>query len=327
MKAPRFWQYDGIIPHVLSPLGAVTAQVTARRLARPGWVAPVPVICVGNATVGGAGKTTVALDIAARLAGLGRRPHLLIRGYGGRVRTTHRVQPDDTAASVGDEALLLARVAPTWVGADRAASAQAAAGAGADVLVMDDGLQNPTLLQDFSVLVIDGETGFGNGRLLPAGPLREPVGEAVARCGAAVLIGPDRAGAAKRLSVPILRASLVPGPEIAALAGTRVLAVAGIGRPEKFFSMLERAGVTVAHRAPRPDHHRFSGPELDSLIAQAKRESLTPVTTPKDAVRLPLPYRAAFHVVTAGLTWEDESRLLELLRGVVNSTSRGRTPG
>src|SRR5690348_514177 len=175
LRSPRYWDSDGTIPRLLSPLAAVTAAATARRVARPGWRAPVPVICCGNVTVGGAGKTTVALDIGQRLLAQGRSVHFVLRGYGGTVRGPHRVGTGDTAATVGDEALLLAAVAPTWVGADRAASARGATAAGAQVLVMDDGLQNPWLRQDIALLVIDGATGFGNGRLLPAGPLREPV--------------------------------------------------------------------------------------------------------------------------------------------------------
>ena len=160
---------------MLSPLAAVTAAATAHRVTRPGWRAAVPVICCGNVTVGGAGKTTLALDLGARLSARGHLVHFLLRGYRGVVRGPHRVTAGDTATMVGDEALLLAAVAPTWIGADRAASARAAVAAGAQVLVLDDGLQNPGLHKDLSLLVVDGATGFGNGRVLPAGPLREPV--------------------------------------------------------------------------------------------------------------------------------------------------------
>ncbi len=181
--------------------------------------------------------------------------HFILRGYGGSVHGPHRVVAGDTAARVGDEALLLAEVAPTWIGADRAASARAAVAAGAQVLVMDDGLQNPGLHKDLSLLVVDGASGFGNGRVLPAGPLREPVQAGAARCQAAVLIGPDGVGP---LPLPVLRASLRPGPEIAGWVGRRVLAFAGIARPEKFFTMLADAGVIVAATVPFPDHHPFS---------------------------------------------------------------------
>ncbi len=308
-RAPRFWRQDGgaLLPALLSPIAAIVAASTARRVARPGWHAPVPVICCGNVTVGGAGKTTLALDIAARLAARGIAVHMLLRGYGGSSRGVRRVAPDDPAALVGDEALLLAAAAPTWIGADRAASARAAAAAGAQALVLDDGLQNPTLQKTLSLLTIDGAFGFGNGRVLPAGPLREPVAAGAARCQAAVLIGPDRTGAAGRLppALPVLRASLVPGPEIAAHAGQRVLAFAGIASPEKFFTGLEQAGVTVAGRVAFPDHHPFTERELQGIIDRARAMRVRPVTTPKDAVRIPAALRAEFDVIGVTLRWDD----------------------
>ncbi len=169
MRAPAFWQSDGVLPRLLSPLAALVAGATARRVAQPGWRAPVPVVCCGNAGVGGAGKTTLALDLGARLQRRGAAVAFLTRGYGGRVRGTARVGDGDDAAEMGDEALLLAAVAPTFVGPDRAAGARAAVADGATVLVMDDGLQNPGLVKDLAFLVIDGAAGFGNGRVLPAG--------------------------------------------------------------------------------------------------------------------------------------------------------------
>jgi tetraacyldisaccharide 4'-kinase len=307
---PGFWRHDGLLPRLLSPLAAVTAAVAALRVARPGWHAPVPVICCGNVTVGGAGKTTVALDVGARLVARGRAVHFILRGYGGSAHGPHRVVAGDTAARVGDEALLLAEVAPTWIGADRAASARAAVAAGAQVVVMDDGLQNPGLYKDLSLLVVDGASGFGNGRVLPAGPLREPVRTGAARCQAAVLIGPDGVGA---LPLPILRASLRPRPEIAGWVGRRVLAFAGIARPEKFFTMLADAGVIIAATAPFPDHHPFTDADLRRMLDEAGRSGAAPVTTPKDAVRLPVGYRDRIGVVGVSLAWDNPSAVDALL--------------
>ena len=315
-RAPAFWFRDGWLARALSPLSAIGAAVTARRVARPGWQAPVPVICCGNATVGGAGKTTVVLDLARRLSARGHAVHILLRGYGGRSRGTHRVVSADTAAEVGDEALLLAAVAPTWTGADRAASARAAVAAGAAVLLMDDGLQNPTLHKDFSLLVVDGATGFGNGRVLPAGPLREPVAVGAARCQAAVVIGPE---VALPPNLPVLRASLVQGPEIAALRGRRVLAFAGIAYPDKFFAPLAAAGAEVVRGVPFPDHHPYTRPALEGLLAEATRLDAIPVTTPKDAVRLPPDLRARVTVVGVGLSWDDEPALIAMLDDIVAS--------
>jgi tetraacyldisaccharide 4'-kinase len=319
LKAPVFWRDDGVIPAVLSPLAALYARATARRVARPGWRAPVPVLCCGNAGAGGAGKTTVALDFGERLAAKGMSPAFLTRGYGGRVTQPVQVRPGDEAAYVGDEALLLAAVAPTFVCADRAAGARAAVDVGARALVMDDGLQNPSLAKDFSILVIDGGSGFGNGRVIPAGPLREPVAAAAARCQAAVLIGRDVRGARMALppDLPVLLASLTASPEAAALAGRSVLAFAGIGRPAKFFETLEACGAHVALRREFPDHHPYSMQEIQQLLDEAARIGANPVTTPKDAVRLPAALRDAVRVVGVRLAWEDEAAIDALLTGVV----------
>jgi len=309
---PGFWGHDGVIPRLLSPLSAITKALTARRVARPGWRAPVPVICVGNVTVGGAGKTTVALDVGERLLRQGHAVHFLLRGYGGSVRGPHRVASSDTASTVGDEALLLAAVAPTWVGADRAASARAATAAGAGVLVMDDGLQNPSLRQDVPLLVIDGTSGFGNGRLLPAGPLREPVAAAASRCAAAILIGDDAHGVAAGLPIKVLRASLVPGAEVDQLRGRHVVAFAGIARPDKFFDMLRAEGVELAGVVPFPDHHPYSEADIARLMGSADSGVL--VTTPKDAVRLPVAVRSRVQVVGVSLAWEPADAIETFLR-------------
>ena len=319
MRAPEFWQRDGIVPRLLAPAAAVYAAATAWRVARPGWRAPVPVICCGNATAGGAGKTTLALDLGARLAGRG--VVFLSRGHGGRISGVHRVDPaHDAAALVGDEALLLAGCAPTWVAADREAGARAAAVAGAGVLVMDDGLQNPGLRRDLSFLVVDGVTGFGNGRVIPAGPLREPVAAAAARCAAAVLIGPDRAGARAALppGLPVLRARLEQ-QGVAELAGRRVFAFAGIGIPEKFFTGLRASGAVLAGTAAFADHHPYTAADIRRVLARAAAAEALPVTTPKDAVRLPAGLRACLRVVGVRLVWDDPVAVDALLATVLGT--------
>ena len=311
MNPPGFWARDGVVPFLLAPIGALVAASTARRVARPGWRAPVPVICCGNITVGGAGKTTLALDLGARLLRRGARVGFITRGYGGQAQSALQVTPTHDAAVVGDEALLLAGVAPTWVGADRAASARAAVAAGSTVLVMDDGLQNPGLVQDLPLLVVDGVTGFGNGRVLPAGPLREPVAAGAARCRAAVLIGADSTRAAARLTIPVLCAGLVP--DAAGLAGRRVLAFAGIGRPGKFFATLAQTGATIVGQEGYPDHHRYRPTELDGLQRRATAANATLVTTPKDAVRLPASFRSQVLVAGVSLAWKDEAAIEALI--------------
>jgi tetraacyldisaccharide 4'-kinase len=319
MKPPGFWQTGGWQADLLAPLGAVTEAVTARRVARRGWRAPVPVLCAGNATVGGAGKTPVVIDVARRLRARGIDTHILVRGYGGARRDTVRVDPArHTAADVGDEALLLAAAAPCWVGADRAASARAAIASGATALLLDDGLQNPSLTKDFSALVIDGGAGFGNGRLLPAGPLREPVAAAAARCQAAMIIGADIAGATAALppGLPVLHARLAPGPSMQALAGQRVHAFAGIGRPEKFFTTLREAGILLAGTRAFPDHHPYRPTDLAALRRDAAASGAPLVTTEKDYVRLPASARAGIQALTANLAW-DQPAAIEAMLGAV----------
>ena len=307
MHAPGFWQRDGVLAHALAPLSGFVSRATARRVAQAGWRAPAPVVCCGNAGVGGAGKTTVALDLGVRLLRRGHRVAFLTRGYRGRVQGAVRVGPEHDAAQVGDEALLLAAVAPTYVGADRAASARYAVADGATVLVMDDGLQNPGLEKDVSLLVIDAATGFGNGRVLPAGPLREEVAAAAARCRAAVLIGEQPCDpAALPASLPVLRASLRPqAPE---LAGKRVFAFAGIGRPAKFFATVAQAGAVLAGQRGFPDHHRYTEAQLRRLRRAADAAGAELVTTPKDAVRLSPKWREQVLVAGVTLDWADPAQ-------------------
>jgi tetraacyldisaccharide 4'-kinase len=318
MTPPAFWRQGGLLSAALLPFAPVTGWLTARRMARAGWRAPVPVICVGNPVVGGAGKTPVVLDLAARLTARGVAVHCLIRGYGGAARHATRVDPAlHDAAAVGDEALLLAEAAPTWVGGDRAASARAAVAAGAQALLMDDGLQNPSLEKTASLLVIDGGAGFGNGRLLPAGPLRESVARAAARCRAAVMIGADRLSVAATLpaGLPVLQARLAPGPDMLALAGRTAFAFAGIGRPRKFFASLEEAGLILSGTRDFADHHPYTPQDLAGLRRQAEAALL--VTTWKDFVRIAPSDRTGIVPLGAQLLWANEAAIDALLAEVV----------
>ncbi len=318
MRAPGFWTggEGALMPLLLSPFSAIYAAATARRMTRPGWTAPVPVICCGNATAGGAGKTTVALDLGRRLANRGIAAHFLLRGYGGKLKGPTRVDPaQHSSTDVGDEALLLADVRPTWISADRGAGAQAAVAAGAQAIVMDDGLQNPTLRKDLSLLVVDGLFGFGNGRVIPAGPLREPVAAAAARAQAAVLIGEDEAGVLEQLppGMRVLRARLVAGPEAAVLAGQPVFAFCGIANPRKFFATLQDAGAVLAGREAFADHYPYDADDLRDLLAQAEDLRAIPVTTRKDFVRIPPQYRSRVTVVTVRLEWEESAAIESML--------------
>jgi tetraacyldisaccharide 4'-kinase len=292
MRAPAFWRETGGAGMLLAPLGRVYGALAAHRMARAGERADVPVLCVGNFTAGGAGKTPTAIALAEALRELGWRPAFLSRGYGGAVREPIRVDLSrHTHQLTGDEPLLLARHAPTVVSPDRVAGAKLAAALG-DVIVMDDGLQNPALAKDLRIAVVDGQYGVGNGRCIPAGPLRAPLAAQLGDVEAVLVIGEGAPGAevareAQAAGATVLHADLTPDPKaIAALRRDRVFAFAGIGRPDKMFDTLRDAGVTVAEQRAFPDHHRFTRADAAALLGQARTRKLTPVTTEKDLVRL-----------------------------------------
>jgi len=294
MREPAFWwRAVGPAAGLLAPLAAVYGAVAAGRLTRRGARVAAPVICIGNPTVGGAGKTPLAMTVARMLKESGDAPMLLSRGYGGRLAGPLRVDPArHRAADVGDEPLLLARIAPAFVARDRVRGAQAAVAAGAGIIVMDDGFQNPSLHKTFSVLVVDSRRGIGNARVIPAGPLRAPLAAQLERADALVVVGTADAAAsvmaaAGRRGVPVFHAGFEPDAAIAAeLAGTRALAFAGIGDPEKLFATLAGAGIAVAATRSFPDHHRYTPAQARSLCERADREALTLVTTEKDLARL-----------------------------------------
>jgi tetraacyldisaccharide 4'-kinase len=316
MKPPAFWRHGGVPPLPLRALSWIYAAATARRLARPGWKAGVPVICCGNPGAGGSGKTPLALDIAERLQARGHAPAFLTRGHGGTLNGPRRVDPSrHSSAEVGDEALLLAGLAPTFIGADRAASARLAISDGADVLVLDDGLQNPSLAKTLSVMVIDGGAGFGNGHVIPAGPLREKVATAAHRCQAAVMIGDDATGAGALLpaSLRMLRARIVPQADDVAALPDRVVAFAGIGRPQKFFETLRDAGHAPLEALEFADHHPYTTGELDRLQHVAQSRGAALVTTAKDLMRIPPSRRGAFKAVRIRLEWSDPTEIEALL--------------
>lgn len=292
MRAPNFWwQPEG--GRLLSPLGFIYGAVAGWRMQLQGHRAGVPVVCLGNLTVGGAGKTPAALAVARVLLAAHERPFFLTRGYGGGLKGPLRVNPSmHKATDVGDEPLLLARLAPTIVARDRVEGAKLACSAGAGVIVMDDGFQNPSLAKDLAVILVDGRRGIGNGRIMPAGPLRAPLKMQVARAQALVIIGAaDGASAiadmAKREGATVFHGRLEPDRAVLAALGRRkVLAFAGIGDPEKFFATLAAAGVNVAERVGFPDHHRYRAAEAQTLIARAAAKNLMLLTTEKDAARL-----------------------------------------
>ena len=312
---PEFWARRGPVSSLLQPLawGYALGTSARRRWTQP-WQAPVPVICIGNLVAGGAGKTPVALSLARRLKARGRPVHILSRGYGGSLVGPVLVDAArHGAAAVGDEPLLLAEAAPCWVARDRVAGAKAAIAAGARRLLLDDGLQNPSLAKTLSLLVIDGGYGFGNGRVLPAGPLRERLAPGLARAEAVVVMGEDMAGIAPLIAgKTVLRARLAP-TNAEEVAGRKLVAFAGIGRPEKFFASLAAAGGLIVARHGFADHHRYRESELARLQAEAAETGARLVTTAKDRVRLPASWRARVGVLEVAVAWEDEAALDALL--------------
>ncbi len=296
MKAPGFWwEKPGPAAAILSPFAALYGAIAARRLAQPGERAGVPVICVGNPTVGGAGKTPTAIAIAKILIAAGERPVFLTRGYGGRLAGPVMVEPAHTAVQVGDEPPLLSRVAPTIVAENRVAGAKLAVEKGASVIVMDDGFQNPSLAKDCSLLVIDTVRGVGNGYVLPAGPLRAPMEPQLDRASALLIVASPTDTAritfdeppVRKRDLPVFIGALEPDAEaVASLRGAKVLAFAGIGDPEKFFATLAAAGIDAPVRRAFPDHHRYSAKDTVALLREAERNRLQLLTTEKDLARL-----------------------------------------
>lgn len=317
MRTPSFWQRRDWRSDLLLPAAGLWRLGTLlhRWAVRPKRVA-LPVICLGGVTVGGAGKTPAALAVARHLIARGRRPHFVTRGYGGTLGGPIRVDPKiHSATEVGDEALLLAAVAPCWVARDRRRGCAAAAVAGADCVILDDGLQNPSLEKDLAILCLDGPSGLGNGRLLPAGPLREPLDRALARTHAVLLIGDDRQDLAARLAptTPLLSARLEPVETSRPWRGRRLYGFCGLGQPEKFFASLAAAGADIVGRRIFADHHPYRGPELAALAKAATEADAPLVTTQKDWVRLPEEWRRRVEVFEVTLRLAQPAALDALL--------------
>jgi tetraacyldisaccharide 4'-kinase len=328
-REPAFWWQPGSGGGLLSPLAGIYGAVAALRMRAKSRSVGVPVICLGNLTVGGAGKTPAALAVAHLLLAAHERPFFLSRGYGGRLSGPVRVDPAvHSAAMVGDEPLLLARLAPTIVAHDRLAGGREARRAGATAIVMDDGFQNPALAKDLAIVLVDGRRGIGNGRTVPAGPLRAPLETQIAQAQALVLVGPSTgltavAERARRYGAAIFHGRLEPDqPTVTALSSRKVLAFAGIGDPEKFFATLTQARIAVAECASFPDHHRYTGAEAQALLARAEAEGLVLITTEKDLARLSSEPQLATLAARASalpvrLVIEEAEAFREMILGVV----------
>lgn len=326
MRAPKFWYpVQGrnefplsLLPWLLSPLAGayLMGGRLRRKFARP-YRAPIPVICIGNLVAGGTGKTPAALAIAKSLQAKGVNAHFLSRGYGGYHSGPLRVDAErHSAAEAGDEALLLAASAPTWIARDRKAGARAAAAAGADVLILDDGHQNPHLRKDLSLVLIDAAREFGNGWVIPAGPLRETLRAGLARADAVLIIGKGKvAGLPDEL--PLLQA-FKQFRDAQDLTGRRLYAFCGIGAPGQFFDMLRAAGANVTGAEAFADHHPFTDQEIENILAQARQSGASAVTTEKDWVRLSPAFRKQIRPIRMEMVFSDMQALDRLLLAVLN---------
>lgn len=332
LKTPSWWYgKKGALAAALSPIAALYGRIAAGRMAqREAYRSRLPVICIGNFTAGGGGKTPTAIAVANLLKGLGKRPAFLTRGYGGRTKGVVLVAGQD-AAAVGDEPLLLADTAPTFVSADRVSGAKAIEATAANVIVLDDGFQNPSLAKDLSLIVVDAGSGLGNERVIPAGPLRAPLEDQLKRADALLVIGTGKKAASvidkfEAAHKPVLRAKIVPNCDVRWLGVLPAIGFAGIARPAKFFATLKSNGARLLASHAFGDHHRFSKKEAGRLLQEADEKQAMLVTTEKDWARLPgdeeesaltelkqrsrpFPIRVAF---------EDEEEAKRLLAAVVD---------
>ena len=312
MKTPKYWKTTNPISTLLSPLGAVYGLVTAMRLKfNKGYKAHIPVICVGNILAGGVGKTPISIALAKLLINNGKNPFFISRGYGGSLSGVLVDLKQHTARDVGDEPLMLAHIAPTVVCSDRAKAAKIAEESGADVLIMDDGFQNPTLRKDISFLVFNGETGIGNGKILPAGPLRESLKSGLKRADAVILIGKDNTNLTQNINKPCFEVEIKE--EKPQNITQKVLAFAGIGYPMKFYNSLMKCGLTIAKKYDFEDHHFYKIPELKRLIREADEADLALFTTMKDFVKIPTDLRPHFNVLNINAEFKNKKALLDFI--------------
>ena len=326
MKTPSFWHADGFIPKLLEPLAQLYKCLSflERSLGSKTKI-DIPVLCIGNLVSGGAGKTPIALSIGQKL-NVKHNISFLTRGYGGIEAGPIEVNPDEHSSyEVGDEALILSEVGPTWVSRNRIAGAIAAKNAGFEIVIMDDGFQHTSLVKTLSFVIIDGPYGFGNGRLIPAGPLREPIYSGLKRADIIVLVGEVNPSIIELLpnNKPLLRASLVPAEMGTQLSNNNVIGFAGIGRPTKFLETLEKMGLNIIDFVAFPDHYRFRESEIRELYEKATEVDAILVTTFKDIKRVPKNVAHLCQPIGITVVWEDDNEIQQLLDSVILNDQQG----
>ena len=324
LKAPKFWykNKDTYLSNTLYPLSLIFRLGTKiRNIISIQKSANLPIICIGNIVVGGAGKTPVALKIGKMLKKGGYNPHFVSKGYGGFEKNNTLIQSWHSPKSVGDESLLLSEVSPTWIGLDRNESFKLAKNKGADCIIMDDGFQNPTLQKDYSIIVINSEQGFGNKRVMPSGPLRESITRGISRTNLVITIGEINEEVKSKIpnNIPIIKSEFKINNEQKIFKGKKITAFAGIAFPEKFFNSLRNQRAKVIKEITYPDHHIFEENDLLSLAEIANKNQSILVTTKKDYIRIPKSYRSLVNTLDGEIEFEDEKLIFEILTNVIEN--------
>jgi len=323
-KAPKFWylKKDTYLSNSLYPFSLLFRLGTKlRNILSQKKKSELPIICIGNIVVGGAGKTPVSLKIGKMLRLAGYSPHFVSKGYSGIEKNNTLIQKWHSPKSVGDESILLSEVAPTWIGIDRNKSFHLAKEKGADCIIMDDGFQNPTIQKDFSIIVINEEQEFGNKRVMPSGPLRESITRGLSRTNLIVIIGRISEEIQTKIPshIPIINSAFVISNENKIFKGQKITAFAGIAYPDKFFNSLRKQGAKIVKEIIYPDHHIFNENDLLNLAEIANKTQSILVTTKKDYVRIPKSYRTLINTLEGEITFEDENLFLEILCNVVEN--------
>lgn len=321
MKTPKYWQSNSFISKLLTPLGYIYGTLTALRikLKKP-KKAEIPVICIGNITAGGTGKTPVSISVAKLLSGEMFHPYFVSRGYGGKLQNVIVNNKKHTARDVGDEPLLLSAQAPVVVNADRYKAAQTATEQGADVVIMDDGFQNPGLHKDLSFLVFDGHYGIGNGKIIPAGPLRETLENGIKRADAVIILGKDKHNLAQRCGLPVFFGHTEAAQTT--INNQDVIAFAGIGHPQKFYHTLKQQGFNVVKTVDFPDHHFYTREELDAIVKEAQKLNAQIYTTGKDFVKIPPLYSQDINVLEIAVVWDKPEELLNFIKQKIQRSDK-----
>ena len=324
LKAPKFWykKKDTYLSNTLYPFSLLFRVGTKiRNIISTKQQSPLPIICIGNIVVGGAGKTPVSLKIGKLLTKAGYRPHFISKGYAGLIKKNTLVQSWHSATSVGDESILLSEVAPTWIGIDRIYSSKLAKKEGADCLIMDDGFQNPTIEKDFSIVVINASQEFGNKRVMPSGPLRESIKKGLSRTNLIIAIGETSNKLKNTIpsDIPLIEAKFEIKEGNKNFKGQNIIAFAGIAYPEKFFESLEEQGGKIVKQISYPDHYIYTENDLLSLAETANKTKSILVSTQKDYVRIPKPYRSLVNTLKGEIIFENEELLIEILSNVIEN--------